>query len=139
MVLIPEEDFLRSHPEFHGLEGYDLMMKRLEDEAAQRVELETRRKELVNRRTSTQADNKKRKNDLDNLTETLKKFIEVTPGSGSKANFRVLRPYRRCFKSTSQTASYSYDCALEHTFENGSLTMIPLGDLHKAPYQTRYR
>ena len=61
-----------------GLEGHDLMLKRLEDEAEQRVELEMRRKDLVNRRTATQADSKKRKNDLDNLTETLKKFIEVT-------------------------------------------------------------
>lgn len=55
------------------------MLKQLEDEAEQRVALETKRKELVNRRTATQADNKKRKNDLDNLTETLKKFIEVLP------------------------------------------------------------
>lgn len=53
------------------------MLKRLQDEADQRLELETKRKDLVNRRTATQADSKKRKNDLDNLTETLKKFIEV--------------------------------------------------------------
>jgi len=52
-------------------------MKRLEHEAEQRVTLEASRKDLVNRRTATQADSKKRKNDLDNLTETLKKFIDV--------------------------------------------------------------
>ena len=68
---------MAQHPEFSGLEGHELMVKRLEDEAEQRVELESRRKDLVNRRTATQADSKKRKNDLDNLTETLKKFIEV--------------------------------------------------------------
>lgn len=77
MDLISEEEFLVQRPEFSGLEGHELMVKRLEDEAEQRVELETRRKDLVNRRTATQADSKKRKNDLDNLTETLKKFIEV--------------------------------------------------------------
>jgi len=75
--LISEDEFFALHPEFQGLEGHELMLKRLEDEAEQRVELETRRKDLVNRRTATQADSKKRKNDLDNLTETLKKFIEV--------------------------------------------------------------
>ena len=80
LELVSEEEFLEAHPEFVGLEGHDLMMKRLEDEASQRVELETQRKDLMNRRTATQADNKKRKNDLDNLTETLKKFIEsATP------------------------------------------------------------
>jgi THO complex subunit 5 len=78
--LISEEEFIALHPEFEGLEGHELMLKRLEDESEQRVELEARRKELVNRRAVTQADNKKRKNDLDNLTETLKKFIEVSLG-----------------------------------------------------------
>jgi len=75
--LVSEEEFFALHPEHRGLEGHDLMLKRLEDEAEQRVALESQRKELVNRRTATQADIKKRKNDLDNLTETLKKFIEV--------------------------------------------------------------
>ena len=75
--LISEEDFLALHPEYDGLEGHELMLKRLEDETERRVELEAKRKDLVNRRTATQADSKKRKNDLDNLTETLKKFIEV--------------------------------------------------------------
>ena len=77
LELTNEEEFLAAHPEFVGLEGHDLMLKRLEDEAEQRVELESRRKDLANRRIATQADSKKRKNDLDNLTETLKKFIEV--------------------------------------------------------------
>lgn len=75
--LLSEEEFLAQHPEYSGLDAHELMLKRLQDEADQRVELETRRKDLVNRRTATQADSKKRKNDLDNLTETLKKFIEV--------------------------------------------------------------
>ena len=77
--MVGEDEFLGLHPEYRGLEGHELMLKRLEDEAEQRVALETKRKELVNRRTATQADNKKRKNDLDNLTETLKMFIEVLP------------------------------------------------------------
>jgi hypothetical protein len=76
--LISEEEFFAKHPEYEGLDGHELMLKRLEDEAEQRVELETRRKELAHRRAVTQTDNKKRKNDLDNLTETLKKFIEVS-------------------------------------------------------------
>jgi THO complex subunit 5 len=75
--LLSEEEFLAAHSELAGLEGHELMLKRLEHEAEQRVELEAKRKELVSRRTATQADSKKRKNDLDNLTETLKKFIEV--------------------------------------------------------------
>lgn len=75
--MISEEEFLALHPEYTGLENHELMLKRLDDEADQRVELEIKRKDLVNRRTVTQADSKKRKNDLDNLTETLKKFIEV--------------------------------------------------------------
>jgi THO complex subunit 5 len=83
--LISEEEFIAQHPEFQGLEGHELMLKRLENEAEQRVELEAKKKELVHRRGATQADNKKRKNDLDNLTETLKKFIEVYLG-GVKAN-----------------------------------------------------
>ena len=77
MDLLGEDEFVAFHPEHAGLNGHELMLKRLEHEADQREELETRRKDLVNRRTATQADNKKRKNDLDNLTETLKKFIEV--------------------------------------------------------------
>jgi hypothetical protein len=76
---VSEDEFIAAHQEFVGLEGHELMLKRLEDEAEERVELETRRKDLMNRRTATQADSKKRKNDLDNLTETLKKFIEVHP------------------------------------------------------------
>jgi len=75
--MLSEEEFLSLHPECVGLEGHELMLKRLEDEAEQRATLESKRKDLVNRRTATQADSKKRKNDLDNLTETLKKFIEV--------------------------------------------------------------
>ena len=98
-----EDEFLAAHPEFVGLEGHELMLKRLEDEAEERVELETRRKDLMNRRTATQADSKKRKNDLDNLTETLKKFIEVhILFLGYYANqFRALRLFRRCFRSIS--------------------------------------
>ena len=87
MDLISEEEFLARHPEYSGLEGHELILKRLEDEAEQRVELETRRKDLVNRRTATQADSKKRKNDLDNLTETLKKFIEVSIHCGNFTDF----------------------------------------------------
>jgi hypothetical protein len=75
--LIDEQEFVAQHPEYIGLEGHELMVKRLEDEAQQRIELEAKRKELVNRRTQMQADSKTRKNDLDQLTETLKKFIEV--------------------------------------------------------------
>jgi hypothetical protein len=75
--LISEDEFLALHPECRGLESHELTMKRLEHEAEQRVTLEASRKDLVNRRTATQADSKKRKNDLDNLTETLKKFIDV--------------------------------------------------------------
>ena len=77
-----EEEFIALHTEFAGLEGHELMVKRLEDEAEQRITLESKRKDLVNRRTAAQADSKKRKNDLDNLTETLKKFIEVPHSSG---------------------------------------------------------
>jgi len=77
--LISEEEFVAQHPEYVSLEGHDLMLKRLEDEAQQRIELEGKRRDLVNRRTQMQADSKKRKNDLDQLTETLKKFIEVLP------------------------------------------------------------
>jgi len=77
--LISEEEFVAQHPEYVGLEGHELMLKRLEDEAQQRIELEMKRKDLVNRRTQMQADSKKRKNDLDQLTETLRKFIEVPP------------------------------------------------------------
>jgi Fms-interacting protein/Thoc5 len=75
--LIDEQEFVAQHPEYIGLEGHELMVKRLEDEAQQRIELEAKRKELLNRRTQMQADSKTRKNDLDQLTETLKKFIEV--------------------------------------------------------------
>jgi hypothetical protein len=102
LELVSEEEFLGAHPEFVGLEGHELMLKRLEDEAEERVDLETKRKDLVNRRTATQADSKKRKNDLDNLTETLKKFIEVPILflSYYADQFRVLRLFRRCFRST---------------------------------------
>ena len=108
--MVSEEEFLAAHPEFMGLEGHELMLKRLEDEAEQRVELETRRKDLVNRRTATQADSKKRKNDLDNLTETLKKFIEVhiLTLSWPADEFRVLHLFRRCFRSTNSSPCEIY-------------------------------
>jgi hypothetical protein len=99
--LVSEDEFLAMHPEYSGLEGHELMLKRLEDEAEQRVELETKRKDFVSRRTATQADSKKRKNDLDNLTETLKKFIEVLFRTHTVLlTSRAPHQYRKCFKST---------------------------------------
>jgi hypothetical protein len=94
-----EEEFLTQHPEYVGLEGHELMLKRLEDEGQQRIELEAKRKDLVNRRTQLQADSKKRKNDLDQLTETLKKFIEVLLLPFPSNVFRVLHRYQKCFRS----------------------------------------
>jgi Fms-interacting protein/Thoc5 len=81
--LTPFDEFLASHPEYHGLDGHDLMLKRLEYETDQRIKLEAQRKELMLRKTTTQAESRNRKNDLDNLTETLKKFIEVTSRDAS--------------------------------------------------------
>jgi flagellar motility protein MotE (MotC chaperone) len=80
--LLSAEEFLAIHPEHAELEGHELMLKRLEHESDQRNELDAKRKDLASRRTATQADSKKRKNDLDNLTETLKKFIEVSCHKG---------------------------------------------------------
>lgn len=53
------------------------MIARLHNEKAIREDLERQRKELLAKKQSLIAENKKRKDDLASLDEQLKKFIEV--------------------------------------------------------------
>ncbi|KAK9321858.1 Fms-interacting protein-domain-containing protein [Lipomyces orientalis] len=63
-----------------GLSQHRIMMARLEDERARRLELEEKRKELSQIRSNLVAENKKRKEDLESLDAQLQRFIEsATP------------------------------------------------------------
>lgn len=103
------------------------MLKRLQDEADQRLELEAKRKDLVNRRTATQADSKKRKNDLDNLTETLKKFIEV---------FRIvtIANLLECYSNIASISKVLIDYV---AWTGGQETMIDIATLYHGESELR--
>ena len=75
--LISEEEFLQLHPEHTNVDPHDLMVARLHNEKAVREDLERQRKELLAKKQSLIAENKKRKDDLASLDEQLKRFIEV--------------------------------------------------------------
>lgn len=72
--MISEEEFLTSHPEFQQVDSRNLMIARLNNEKAVRENLEKQRKELLMKKQSLIAENKKRKEDLASLDEQLKKF-----------------------------------------------------------------
>ena len=77
LPLVSEEEFLQSHPEHADDDPHTLMIARLHNEKAVREDLERQRKELLAKKQSLIAENKKRKDDLASLDEQLKKFIEV--------------------------------------------------------------
>lgn len=77
LLLISEEEYLQLHPEHASYEPHTLMIARLHNEKAIREDLERQRKELLVKKQSLIAENKKRKDDLASLDEQLKKFIEV--------------------------------------------------------------
>ncbi|KAF8476943.1 Fms-interacting protein-domain-containing protein [Kalaharituber pfeilii] len=76
LPLISEEEFLALHPDHSNDSPHDLMIARLNNEKAVREDLERQRKELLAKKQSLIAENKKRKDDLASLDEQLKKFIE---------------------------------------------------------------
>lgn len=77
LPLISEEEFLQLHPEHANDDPRTLMIARLHNEKAVREDLERQRKELLAKKQSLIAENKKRKDDLASLDEQLKRFIEV--------------------------------------------------------------
>jgi hypothetical protein len=77
--LIPEEEFLATHPELATSETspHDLMIARIEHERAEREALEAKRQALLRKKQSLIADNKKRREDLASLDKDLDRFIDA--------------------------------------------------------------
>jgi hypothetical protein len=79
LPLISGEEFLAQHPEHQQTDPHNLMIARLKNEKVVREELEKQRKELLVKKQALIAENKKRKDDLANLDEQLKKFSKCHP------------------------------------------------------------
>ncbi|KAI5849985.1 Fms-interacting protein-domain-containing protein [Tricharina praecox] len=76
LPLISEEEFLAAHPEHAEMDAHNLMIARIRNEKVVREDLEKQRKELLATKQQLINENKKRKDDLANLDEQLKRFIE---------------------------------------------------------------
>ncbi|KAH8161935.1 hypothetical protein CIB48_g6311 [Xylaria polymorpha] len=78
LPLIPAEEFLALKPEHAADDENALMVARIEHERSEREALEQKRMELLKRKQKLIADNKRRKDDLENLDKELEKFIDVS-------------------------------------------------------------
>ncbi|KAL7276846.1 hypothetical protein RUND412_000134 [Rhizina undulata] len=78
LPLIDEEEFLASHSEHQNDDPHNLMIARLNNEKAVREDLERQRKELLAKKQTLIAENKKRKDDLASLDEQLERFKEMS-------------------------------------------------------------
>ncbi|KAI0395758.1 Fms-interacting protein-domain-containing protein [Xylariaceae sp. FL0594] len=76
LPLIPVEEFLALKPEHVNDDENTLMVARIEHERTEREALEQNRMELLKQKQKLIADNKRRKDDLDNLDKELEKFID---------------------------------------------------------------
>ncbi|KAI0486057.1 hypothetical protein F4859DRAFT_511057 [Xylaria cf. heliscus] len=76
LPLIPVEEFLALKPEHAADDENALMVARIEHERSEREALEQKRMELLKRKQKLIADNKRRKDDLENLDKELEKFID---------------------------------------------------------------
>jgi len=65
-------------PEHAADDENTLMVARIEHEQSEREALEQKRMELLKRKQKLIADNKRRKDDLENLDKELEKFIDVS-------------------------------------------------------------
>ncbi|OLL25238.1 putative THOC5 family protein [Neolecta irregularis DAH-3] len=74
--LIPEEEYLISHPQDCELSPHQLMISRLNHEISERERLDKHRKELAQKRASLIQENKQRKEELERLDKQLQAFIE---------------------------------------------------------------
>lgn len=79
LPLISEEEFLAAHPEHAEMDAHNLMIARIRNEKVVREDLEKQRKELLATKQQLINENKKRKDDLANLDEQLKRFSKWCP------------------------------------------------------------
>lgn len=77
LPMVPEAEFLAEFPEHSGADEDALMVARIGHELTERRALEERRQALLRRKQGLIAENKKRKEDLENLDKDLEKFIEA--------------------------------------------------------------
>ena len=77
LPLISVEQFLEHNPDIAGEDENTLMVARIEHERKEREALESARQELLKKKQSLIAENKKRKDDLASLDNDLEKFIDV--------------------------------------------------------------
>ena len=75
--MIPVEQFLEEKPDLQAADENSLMAARIEHELHEREALEASRQELLKRKQSLIAENKKRKEDLASLDNDLEKFIDA--------------------------------------------------------------
>ncbi|KAM3414538.1 hypothetical protein BST61_g9697 [Cercospora zeina] len=73
--MIPVEDFLAEHPQYHDSTDHDLTVARIEDEHAARKDLEARRLELEKRKDALMKRNAAEKEQLAALDDTLEKWV----------------------------------------------------------------
>ncbi|KAG6002407.1 hypothetical protein E4U21_003112 [Claviceps maximensis] len=77
LPLIPVDEFLAQHPDHAEDDENELMVARIDHERTEREALEQQRSELLRRKQTLIAENKRRKNDLANLDQDLEKFIDA--------------------------------------------------------------
>lgn len=77
--MVPLEEFYERNPDAKSVEDpHALMLERLKDEEARRLDLFIAKTRLTSRKKSLVAENKKRKEDLEKLDAMLKDFIQST-------------------------------------------------------------
>ena len=91
MPLIPVEEFLERHPENNDDDEKTLMSARINYELSEREVLEQERQELLKQKAALMADNKKRKEDLENLDKDLEKFIDVSISMKPNSHLSIIR------------------------------------------------
>ncbi|KAH8844947.1 hypothetical protein MCOR27_008246 [Pyricularia oryzae] len=77
LPLIPVEEFLALKPELADRDENELMVARIEHERSERQEMENQRQDMLKRKATLIAENKKSKEKLANLDQELEKFIDA--------------------------------------------------------------
>ncbi|KIW01746.1 uncharacterized protein PV09_06922 [Verruconis gallopava] len=80
LPLLPTEVYLSQHPEHASLDEHELMLKRIEHEHAERLQLEEKRQALLKRKQALISENNRRKELLASLDKKIEEWIEGSEG-----------------------------------------------------------
>lgn len=100
LPLIPVEEFLALKPELADRDENELMVARIEHERSERQEMENQRQDMLKRKATLIAENKKSKEKLANLDQELEKFIDVSLTNGlftCNLRFKAYTDFRACY------------------------------------------